>query len=46
MTLRLEKHALNLCNNRPCTKAVEVLLDLSILLTVYMRRQDEGIAYA
>src|SRR3989440_730007 len=40
------KHALDLCDNRPCTKAVEVLLDLSVLLTVYMRRQDEGIAYA
>jgi len=39
-------HALDLCDNRPCTKAVEVLLDLSVLLTVYMRRQDEGIAYA
>ena len=40
------KHALDLCDNRPCAKAVEVLLDLSVLLTVYMRRQDEGIAYA
>jgi predicted ATPase/DNA-binding CsgD family transcriptional regulator len=40
------RHALDLCDNRPCTKAVEVLLDLSVLLTVYMRRQDEGIAYA
>jgi DNA-binding CsgD family transcriptional regulator/tetratricopeptide (TPR) repeat protein len=39
------KHALDLCDNRPCTKAVEVLLDLSVLLTVYMRRQDEAIAY-
>lgn len=40
------KHALDLCGDRSCTKAVEVLLDLSVLLTVYMRQHDEGIAYA
>ncbi len=40
------KHALDLCGDHLCAKAVEVLLDLSVLLMVYMRQHDEGIAYA
>jgi DNA-binding CsgD family transcriptional regulator/tetratricopeptide (TPR) repeat protein len=40
------KQALDLCDNRPSAQVVEVLLDLCVLLTVYMRRQDEGTAYA
>ncbi len=40
------KHALDLCGDRLCAIAVEVLLDLSVLLTVYMRQPDEGVAYA
>ena len=40
------KHALDLCGERLCAKAVEVLLDLSVLLTVYMGQPDEGVAYA
>jgi predicted ATPase len=39
------KHALDLCGDRLCEKAVEVLLDMSVLLTVCMRQHDEGIAY-
>ena len=40
------KLALDLYGDLLCAKAVEILLDLSVLLTIYMRRHAEGIAYA
>jgi len=40
------KHALVLCGDRLSATAVEVLLDLSLLLTVSMGQLDEGVAYA
>ena len=40
------KRALELCGNRLSAKAVEVLLDLSVLLTVSMGQSNEGVAYA
>jgi tetratricopeptide (TPR) repeat protein len=40
------EQAIALLENRCCTELVEVLADLSVLLTVYMGLQEEGIASA
>ena len=40
------EQAIALLENRCCTELVEVLADLSVLLTVYMGLQEEGIALA
>ncbi len=40
------EQGLALLGDRPCAEAVEVLTDLSLLLTIYMGLQDEGMACA
>jgi DNA-binding CsgD family transcriptional regulator len=40
------EQALALLGDPPCTEAVEVMTDLSLLLTIYMGQQGEGTAYA
>ena len=40
------KHALEVLGEHHCAEAVKVLADLSVLLTVSMGKQEEGIAYA
>jgi DNA-binding CsgD family transcriptional regulator len=40
------EQALALLGDRPCAEAVDVLTDLSLLLTIYMGQQEEGMAYA
>src|SRR5205807_573094 len=40
------EHALAVLGERRCAEAVKVLADLSVLLTVYLGKQAEGIAYA
>jgi DNA-binding NarL/FixJ family response regulator len=40
------EQALALLGDRLCAEAVEVLTDLSLLFTIYMGQQEEGMAYA
>jgi len=40
------EQGLALLGDRPCAEAVEVLTDLSLLLTIYMGQQEEGMACA
>jgi DNA-binding CsgD family transcriptional regulator/tetratricopeptide (TPR) repeat protein len=40
------EHALALLRNGPCVERVKILVDLSRLLMIYMKRHDEGMAYA
>ncbi len=40
------EHALAILGERHCAEMVKVLADLSVLLTVYLGEQAEGIAYA
>ncbi len=40
------EHALALFRNGPCAERVKILVDLSQLLMIYMKRHDEGMAYA
>ncbi len=40
------EQAIELLENQHCPVLVEVLADLSVLLTVYLGQQEEGIAYA
>src|SRR5713226_9432788 len=40
------EHALAVLGQRRCAETVKVLADLSVLLTVYLGKQAEGIAYA
>ncbi len=40
------EQGLALLGDRPCAEAVDVLTDLSLLLTIYMGKQEEGMAFA
>ncbi len=40
------EQGLALLGDRPCAEAVDVLTDLSLLLTIYMGKQEEGMASA
>src|SRR5712691_7006062 len=40
------EQGLALLGDRPCAEAVEILTDLSLLLTIYMGQQEEGMACA
>src|SRR5256714_2048449 len=40
------QQGLTLLGDRPCAQSVEVLTDLSLLLTIYMGQQEEGMACA
>jgi DNA-binding CsgD family transcriptional regulator len=40
------EQGLALLGDRPCAEAVDILTDLSLLLTIYIGQQDEGMAYA
>jgi len=40
------EQGLALLGDRPCVEAVDILTDLSLLLTIYMGQQDEGLACA
>jgi DNA-binding CsgD family transcriptional regulator len=40
------EQAIELLENQHCPVLVEVLADLSVLLTIYLGQQEEGIAYA